>query len=100
MPAAGAREVVKNQGPGAPSIRIEAVRRILPKGWFNQTEAGLHALGFYHERRDRNRNVGLGPDHDWSSNRADSFGYMAITWEALRDGRNSSSDQGSNRPRE
>jgi phage terminase large subunit len=78
------------------------VRRILPKCWFNQAtiEAGLDALGFYHERRDRNRNVGLGPDHDWSSNCADSFGYMAITWEALRDSRNSSGDQGSNRPGE
>jgi phage terminase large subunit len=41
-------EVLKNQGPGAASMRIEAVRRILPKCWFNQatTEAGLDALGF------------------------------------------------------
>jgi hypothetical protein len=31
------------------------------------TETGRDALGYYHERRDENRNVGLGPEHDWSS---------------------------------
>ena len=35
----------------------------------------------YHERRDETRNVGLGPQHDWSSNAADAFGYMAISYE-------------------
>jgi phage terminase large subunit len=39
------------------------------------------ALGYYHERRDENRNVGLGADHDWSSHAADAFGYMAISYE-------------------
>jgi phage terminase large subunit len=38
-------------------------------------------LGYYHERRDENRNVGLGPEHDWSSHAADSFGYMAVSYE-------------------
>ena len=39
-------EVVKNQGKGAAAMRIEAVRRILPKCWFNEaaTEAGRDAL--------------------------------------------------------
>src|SRR6516162_11245987 len=27
------------------------------------------------------RNVGLGPEHDWSSNSCDSFGYMSIAYE-------------------
>ena len=74
---------MKNQGKGADMMRIEAVRRILPKCWFNEatTEAGRDALGYYHERRDEDRNVGLGPEHDWSSHAADAFGLMAITYE-------------------
>ena len=64
-------------------MRIEAVRRILPSCWFNEktTEAGRDALGYYHERRDENRNVGLGPEHDWSSNASDALGLMAICYE-------------------
>jgi phage terminase large subunit len=33
------------------------------------------------ERRDENRNVGLGQEHDWSSHAADAFGYLAISYE-------------------
>lgn len=75
--------VIKNQGRGAAAMRIEAVRRIFPKIWFNETttEAGRDALGYYHERRDEDRNVGLGPEHDWSSHAADAFGLMAIAYE-------------------
>lgn len=75
--------VVKNQGRGAASQRIEAVRRLGPKMWFNEatTLPGRRALGFYHEKRDEQRNVGLGPEHDWSSHGADSFGLMAIDYE-------------------
>jgi phage terminase large subunit len=74
---------VKNQGAGAAMMRVEAVRRIGPKLWFNETttEPGRDALGFYHERKDEVRNVGLGPDHDWSSHAADAFGLMAIVYE-------------------
>lgn len=73
---------VPNQGRGAATMRIEAVRRIMPKVWFNEatTEAGRDALGYYHERKDDGRNVGLGPDHDWSSHGADAFGLMAICY--------------------
>jgi hypothetical protein len=42
---------------------------------------GRDALAFYHERKDEQRNVGLGPEHDWSSHAADSFGLMAICYE-------------------
>ena len=74
---------VKNQGKGAASLRIEAVRRLGPKMYWNEstTEAGRDAIGFYHERKDEQRNVGLGPDHDWSSHAADGLGLMAICYE-------------------
>jgi phage terminase large subunit len=76
-------DVVPNQGAGAAAQRIEAVRRLLPKCWFNEatTEAGRDALGYYHEKKDEQRDVGLGPEHDWSSHAADAFGLMAIAYE-------------------
>lgn len=76
-------QVIKNQGKGAAAMRIEAVRRIFPKCWFNEetTESGRDALGYYHEKKDEARNVGLGPEHDWSSHGADAFGLMAIAYE-------------------
>ncbi len=76
-------EPMKNQGKGAAAMRIEAVRRVFPKIWFNETttEAGRDALGYYHERKDEARVVGLGPEHDWSSHAADAFGLMAISYE-------------------
>ena len=77
-------EVIPNQGKGAASKRIEAARRIFPACWFNKSnveEAGLLALGYYHEKIDEERNVGLGPEHDWSSHCADAFGLMAVAYE-------------------
>jgi phage terminase large subunit len=44
-------------------------------------EAGIEALGFCHEKKDEQRDVGLGPEHDWSSHAADAFGLMAIAYE-------------------
>ncbi len=75
--------VVPNQGRGAAKSRIEAGRRIFPACWFNAstTEAGRDALGWYHEKRDEARSVGLGPEHDWSSHGADGFGLLAICAE-------------------
>jgi phage terminase large subunit len=75
---------IPNQGRGAAAARIEAVRKIFHKCWFANTPAvedGLMALGFYHEKRHEDRNVGLGPEHDWSSHAADAFGLMAICYE-------------------
>jgi phage terminase large subunit len=74
---------IPNQGRGAAMMRIEAARRLFPRIWFNEatTEAGREALGFYHERKDEHRNVGLGPDHDWSSHGADAFGLMCVAYE-------------------
>lgn len=76
--------VVKNQGKGAAMMRVEAVRRLFPQIWFNETttEAGRDALGYYHEKRDEARNMGLGPEHDWSSHGADAFGLMCVAYEA------------------
>lgn len=75
---------VPNQGTGAAMARIEAARRRFPAIWFNEktTEAGRDALGWYHEKRsDDERNIGLGPNHDWSSHAADAFGLMCIVYE-------------------
>lgn len=82
--AAGyAVEVVPNQGKGAAKMRIEAVRRLFPRMRFNEstTEAGRAALGWYHEKRDEERGIGLGPEHDWASHDADAFGLGAIVYE-------------------
>jgi phage terminase large subunit len=48
--------------------------------WFNEVkcQAGIDAIGWYHEKRDAERGVGLGPLHDWSSNGADAFGLIAV----------------------
>ena len=81
--AAGyAVDVVPNQGKGAATQRIEAVRRLFASIWFNETttEAGRDALGWYHEKRDQDRNIGLGPNHDWASHSADAFGLMCIAY--------------------
>ena len=73
-------EVVPNQGKGAAMARIQEVRRLFPAVWFNEatTGPGLDALGWYHEKRDAERDIGLGPDHDWASHGADAFGLMAV----------------------
>jgi phage terminase large subunit len=74
--------VVPNQGKGAAMARIERARVLFPQIRFNEitTEAGRSALGWYHEKRDLERGIGLGPDHDWSSHSADAFGLGCIIW--------------------
>ena len=76
-------EVVSNQGKGAANARIESARRTFPNVWFNEdtTGAGIDALGWYHEKFDENRAIGLGPEHDWSSHGADAYGLMSIVYE-------------------
>lgn len=75
--------VIPNQGRGAAASRIEAGRRLFPSMWFNEatTTAGREALGWYHERKDETRNIGLGPEHDWASHGADAFGLMAVAYK-------------------
>jgi len=76
--------VVPNQGKGAAKARIEAGRRLFPSMWFNEekTSAGIDALGWYHEKKDENRGIGLGPEHDWASHGSDAFGLMCVAYEA------------------
>ena len=78
-------EVVPNQGRGAAKMRIEAARRWFGSCWFDEakTQAGIDALGWYHEKTDEKRNIGLGPEHDWASHGADAFGLMCVVVESL-----------------
>ena len=75
--------VIPNQGKGAAAARIEEARRLFPQMWFDEEncKGGLDALGWYHERKDETRNIGLGPEHDWASHGADAFGLMAVAHE-------------------
>jgi phage terminase large subunit len=75
--------VVPNQGRGAAKMRVESARRLFGSMWFNAetTEGGREALGWYHEKKDDKREIGLGPEHDWSSHSADSFGLMCVAYE-------------------
>jgi phage terminase large subunit len=81
--------VVKNQGKGAAKARIEAGRRLFPSMWFNEatTQPGIDALGWYHEKKDEVRDIGLGPEHDWASHGADAFGLMCVAYEEPKDKR-------------
>lgn len=74
---------IPNQGKGAAMKRVEAARQLFPSIWFNAdtTEAGRSALGWYHEKRDDKRGIGLGPEHDWASHGADAFGLMCCDWQ-------------------
>ena len=75
--------VVPNQGKGAAMARIEETRRLFPTMRFNEstTEPLRDALGFYHEKRHEQRDVGLGPCHDFSSHFADAFGLLSVAHE-------------------
>lgn len=79
-------EVIPNQGTGAAKNRIERGRQLFPRIWFDKlrTVGLIKALGWYHEKIDEEREIGLGPDHDWASHGADAFGLMAIHWEEPR----------------
>jgi len=85
--------VIPNQGRGAAISRINAARRIFPSVWMAlqpldsvepgtvTTETGLEALSWYHEKWDDERDVGLGPEHDWASHGSDAYGLMAVVAE-------------------
>ena len=82
-------KTIPNQGKSAALRRIEATRRLFPSIWIDaeRCKAGLESLVAYHEKRDDLRNVGLGPEHDWSSHDADAFGLMCIAYEPPREKR-------------
>lgn len=77
-------DVIRNQGPAAAQQRIDAIRRVFPRLWFNEdaTLVGVRALGYYHEKiSEDERKARMGPEHDWSSHAADAFGLMAISFK-------------------
>lgn len=76
-------EVIPNQGKGAAMNRVERGRELFPRMRFDETKtkAGLEALGWYHEKKDEKREIGLGPNHDWSSHSADAFGAGCVAYE-------------------
>jgi len=70
----------------APKLSIEdgidAGRNILSRCWFDKIkcERGLNALKSYHKEWDEdNKCYRNHPEHDWSSNGADSFRYFAVS---------------------
>jgi len=75
-------EIIPNQGTGAAMMRVEAGRRWFPRIWFNEATTGplRDALGWYHEKRDEQRSIGLGPEHDWASHASDGFGLMCVEY--------------------
>ena len=56
---------------------------MFPRIWVNEdtTSAGIDALGAYHAKRDEERMIDLGPEHDWASHAADAFGMMCVVYE-------------------
>jgi phage terminase large subunit len=94
--------VIPNQGRGAAMARVNSLRRMFPAIWMQHAEGvsdastapGLEALGWYHEKWDDERDIGLGPAHDWASHAADGAGLMAIVAEdAMQPGRGINRDQ-------
>lgn len=79
--------VIPNQGKGAAAARVEEARKLFPRMRFDEakTEAGRKALGWYHEKKDEKRGIGLGPEHDWASHSADAFGAMCVAYEEPSD---------------
>jgi phage terminase large subunit len=75
-------EVIPNQG-WVQSCNASRQLGGSSRTWWNAdtTEAGREPLGFYHEKKDEARNIGLGPEHDWSSHACDAFGLMAVVYE-------------------
>lgn len=83
---------LKNEGK-LPSVDdgIEAVRRILPRCWFDKERCQnlIKSLENYRQEYDNKRKVyKANPLHDWSSHDADSFRYLALAIGKL--GQNSS----------
>jgi len=60
---------------------IDAARAMFGKCWFEKDKCkdGINALKSYHKQYDEDRKCYLNkPYHDWSSNAADAFRYMAL----------------------
>lgn len=63
---------------------IQAARQILPNCWFDKEkcERGIDCLRNYHKEYDEKRKCYKDtPLHDWSSNGADAFRYLAVNYK-------------------
>lgn len=72
--------IVANQGI---DDGIHASRQVLPRCYFDKTkcERGLSALRNYsRDWDDKNKTYRGHPKHDWSSNFADSFRYLSVSY--------------------
>jgi len=78
-------EVVPNQGKGAAMQRVHALRGVFSRCRFDEepTKVGVETLRFYHEKWDDKRDIGLGPEHDWSSHCGDAAGLVAVFRERM-----------------
>lgn len=76
-------EIIKSGNKAAPMQRVDAARKVFPFIHFDKEKCapGLKALAAYREKWDDERQVGLGPLHDWSSHASDAFGLMCIDYE-------------------
>ena len=45
---------------------------------------GITKVEQLEQKRDEDRNIGLGPEHDWASHGSDAFGLMAVAYEPPR----------------
>ncbi len=67
---------------------IQAVRRLLPRCWFDKdkTKQGINALRNYRREYNEKQNVYYEkPLHNWASHASDSFRYLAITLDESAD---------------
>ncbi len=79
-------ECVPNQGAGAALDRVTSTRLLFDRMYFDEpkTQAGVEAISFYHEKIDEEREIGLGPMHDWSSHGADAFGMIGVIFDDIK----------------
>jgi phage terminase large subunit len=83
IPNQGARGGDEAHRGGKTVVPLHLVQRSHDTAW-------LDALGWYHEKKDEVRGIGLGPEHDWASHGADAFGLMCVAYEdPARQARNS-----------
>jgi hypothetical protein len=67
---------------------IDAVRRILNRCWFDKVncEQGINAMRSYCKKYDETKATFLNePDHNWASNAADAFRYLAISYKGRQE---------------
>lgn len=77
----------KSGEKGAAMSRVRSSRLHFHRIRFNEatTEAGRFCLGAYHEKRSEDdRDVGLGPNHNWASHSADAFGLMCVDYSEAK----------------